>query len=265
MRTLRLIAPLLAGLALAACGSSNKGNVSVALKTAPTTQAVTGGADLKNGIVLSEVRMVVRKIVLFPTAQPQEPKPTPTEMDEDRGDMDDQDEHPHSTFGPFPVDIGADTLSGGIPPAFDASVDKGTYAGARVVVNTVKKDAQPTDTVLQGMQKLHASIAIDGTIDSKSFEFVTPMRVAQWKKGPITVGDGTTNLTLDVDPTGWFTPHDSNKTRLDPTDPNDRGEILENIRCSIRMFEDEDHDGKPDDGDENEPEGCQAPTAPAAG
>jgi hypothetical protein len=254
MRSIGWSAMLLTLAGLLACNSGQKSNVSVSLKTAPTAQASTGGADLKNGIVLTEVRMVVRKITLFP-APSAAATPTTTASDADVPDADDKDELPRSSFGPFAVDALGSSLAGGIHPVFDADVDKGTYAGGLVVVSTLRKDSQATDPVLSAMKALHASIAIDGTIDGQAFEFQTPMRVAQWKQGPIVVGDGTTNLTLDVDPTGWFTAPDAT-TRLDPRSSTDRGEILENIRCSIRLFKDDDHDGKPDDGDEDWPEGC---------
>lgn len=252
---------LLTAAALTACKSGQK-NVSVSLKTTstPATSTTAGTtADPQNGIVLTEVRMVVRKITLFPTQQTPDAKPPSSDMDTEHPEADDQDELPRSSFGPFAVDFPGSSLTGGIHPVFDADVDKGTYAGARIAVNSLKHDFQTTDPVLSAMQGLHASIAIDGTIDGATFEFKTPMRVAQWKKGPIVVGDGTTNLTLDVDPTGWFTAPDG-KTRLDPRLDTDRGQILENIRCSIRLFKDDDRDGEPDDGDHNEPEGCSAPS-----
>ncbi len=254
MRSIRWTAVPLALAALFAC-NGQKPNVSVSLKTAAMAQASTGGADLGNGIALNEVRMVVRKITLFP-APTAAAQPTSTASDVEVPDVDDKDDLPRSSFGPFAVDTTFTSTSGtGIHPVFDADVDKGTYAGGLIAVNTLRKDFQTTDAVLAAMQALHASIAIDGTIDGETFEFKTPMRVAQWKKGPIVVGEGTTNLTLDVDPTGWFTAPDG-KTRLDPRSPTDRGEILENIRCSIRLFKDDDRDGKPDDGDEDRPEGC---------
>ena len=262
MRSIRCLTLLLSVAGLAAC-TGQKPNVSVSLKTAagPTgstsaTATSTGGADLGNGIVLSEVRMSVRRVTLFPTAQAPEAKPTPDQMDTEHPEADDQDDLPRSSFGPFAVDATFTSTSGtAIHPAFDASVDKGTYAGARIVVNTLKKDSSTTDPVLTALQGLHASIVVDGTIDGQAFEFKTPMRVAQWKKGPIVVGDGTTNLTLDVDTRGWFTAGDGT-TRLDPRERSDRGEILENIRCSIRLIQDDDRDGEPDDGDHDRPEGC---------
>lgn len=250
---------LVAGAALAACGAE-KGNMSVSVKSAAVAPAAgTAGADLGSGITLTEVRMVVRRIDLATAMPPPATAPSPADM-EHQGGNDDADDLDVS-FGPFPVDVKGNDLAGGIHPAFDAQVKAGTYLGARVVVNTLP-DQFPADPVLAAMQALHASIVADGTIDGAAFEFATPMRVAQFKAGPITVGDSskpTKNLTLDVDPRGWF--KGENGTRLDPRLETDRGEILENIRCSIRLFEDDDLDGKPDDGDPGEAPGCP-PSAP---
>lgn len=254
---------VLAVAVLAACGGGAKPAVSVSLKT--TTGATsttspggssTAGADLGNGIALTELRMIVRRITLFPVPQAPEAKPTPADMDTEHPEADDRDDFPRSSFGPFAVDAAFTSTSGtAIQPVFDADVDKGTYAGARIAVNTLDRGASTTDPILSALQGLHASIVVDGTIDGQAFEFKTPMRVAQWKKGPIVVGEGTTNLTLDVNASGWFTGPDGT-TRLDPRSGADRGEILENIRCSIRLIQDRDRDGKPDDGDDDVPEGC---------
>ncbi len=255
------VVAVLALAALAACGG-NKPNVSVSLKTttgrtsAAAVAASSTGADLGNGIALTEVRMIVRRVTLFPAPPAQDPKPAPSDVDAEHPEADDHDDLPRSSFGPFAVDATFTSTSGaGLHPVFDADVDKGTYAGARIAINTLRKDFQTTDPVLSALQGLHASIVVDGTIDGQAFEFKTPMRVAQWKKGPIVVGDKTTNLTLDVDASGWFTAPDG-KTRLDPRSHEDRGEILENMRCSIRLIQDDDRDGEPDDGDHDRPEGC---------
>jgi len=258
---------LLAVATLVACGAE-KGTVSVSLKTAAVAaDAASGGADLGNGIVLTEARMVVRRIDLLSSPPPPEATPTPEDADDpdDDLDADDLDGFQGTHFGPFAVDVKGDDLDGGIHPAFDALVDAGAYAGARISVNT-PSSRFPADPVLAAMQALHASIVADGTIDGEPFRFKTPMQVSQWKAGPIEVGAGTRNLTLDVDPRGWFERWDG-AGRLDPRESSDRGQILANIRCSIRLYLDDDHDGIPDDdgeGDHDAPP-CPPPPAPLPG
>jgi hypothetical protein len=106
------------------------------------------------------------------------------------------------------------------------------------------------------MAAAHASIRVDGTMDGVGFTFSTPMALKQEREGPIVVDPKTgANVTLDFDASGWFKAADGGK--LDPTDPADRGQILANIRASIRVVSDDDHDGKEDghhhDGDRDKP------------
>lgn len=129
------------------------------------------------------------------------------------------------------------------------------------MVNTVSQEAAGQDAGLAAMQALHASIVADGTVDGQTFELATPFRVAQCHRGAFTEGSGTTNLTFDVSYRGWFTGEMGR--RLDPRLSEDRGQILENVRCSIRLFPDARMDGHSDDGDEGQDdegrEGCPAP------
>ncbi len=245
MRTTTWIGLLASAAIAAACGSRN-GTLSLTVRAqASAATATSGGADLGNGIVLSEVRMVVRRLTVLDAEGMAEPAGSA------RDDADDK----RPGLGPFFVDVQGDMVKQGIHPSFDGDVPAGTYAGARISINTVSRKQAEGNASLQAMQALHASIVADGTIDGSSFEFVTPMQVTQAKPGPIVVGTHTTNLTLDVDPSGWFT--SPGGTRLDPRDPEDRGAILANIRCSIRLFRDDDRDGLPDDGDDGRV--CPAP------
>ena len=251
---------LLAAAGAAACSSGNgKLALTVRNQASAATVATTApaGVDLGNGIVLTEVRMVVRRLTLLEALVGPDGGVDggimPGTESGDGGtedDVGDVDESEGPGIGPFFVDVQGDALKKGIHPSFDGSVPKGTFAGAKISVNTVSFAQAKGDPGLVAMQALHASIVADGTIDGTAFEFATPIQVTQVKAGPITIGDKTTNLTLDVDPTGWFT--GSGGARLDPRDPTALGRILENIRCSIRLIRDDDDDGLPDDGDNGE-------------
>jgi len=61
---------------------------------------------------------------------------------------------------------------------------------------------------------------------------------------PVTVGTGTSNLTIDVDLASWF--KDATGAVIDPTNPANAGAIEENIQRSFRAFEDDNHDGTDD-------------------
>lgn len=63
---------------------------------------------------------------------------------------------------------------------------------------------------------------------------------------PIVVSDTTpvVNVTLEVNSAGWFEGPDG--ALLDPSDPNNQSMIDENLKMSIRVFEDSDRDGHDD-------------------
>ncbi len=119
------------------------------------------------------------------------------------------------------------------------------------------------------MKDLHASIAVDGFFGDSPFRFTTSMRLQQKREGPFEVGEGTRNITLTLDPRGWFVGNLGQV--LDPRDPVNRGRIKANIRCSVRMsseepapndggpsfrreFEDDDRDNRCQEDDDDEGE-----------
>ncbi len=248
-----------AALALAAaCSGSGTGTLSVRATTgaSATSAAVdadggaTPGLDLGNGIVLTEVRLFVRRIVLE-TAAPDGGAATCSacsactgctgESCEHCEECDDcEDAADHVKAGPVLVDLKGAELIGGIHAVLDASVPAGDYSEVKFVISQVSRKLAKEHPELAAMKDLHASIVVDGTIDGTAFEFRTPMHVQEERDGTFQVGSGTSVLTLLVDPSGWFT--GDHGQRLDPRAPRDRGEILENIRCSFRVLSDGDHD-----------------------
>lgn len=250
MKAITWMGPLATAAGAVGCSSGN-GKLSLQVRTqAAAATATAGGADLGNGIVLTEVRMVVRRLTLFESTVVPDGG-FPHEMDSgDGGTDDDNGESEGPGIGPFFVDVQGDALKQGIHSSFDGMVPKGTYGGAAISINTVSAAQAMGDPGLAAMQALHASIVADGTFNGQAFEFVTPIHVTQIKPGPIVIGDSTTNLTLDVDPSHWFS--DSSGAALDPRDPTNLGAILNNIRCSIRLIADDDEDGLPDDGDDGD-------------
>src|SRR5262249_29554434 len=213
-----------------------------------------GGINLCGRLLVDRVRLVVRRIDL-------ERAPAAADggsdggMDAGQGDggdagsRDDDAEHEKCEcpdggmvcvkpggnvhIGPFLVDAQGSQLTDGIHEVFDVDIPQGTYEEVRFVINTVSRH-QAVDGGLAEMQSLPASIAADGSFQGSPFRFTTSIRVAQKQQGPFVVGDGTKNVTLVVDPSGWFVGKDGQV--LDPNNPVNRGTIKANIRCSIRMF-----------------------------
>jgi len=249
-----------------ACGGSGKG-LSVSTRAATTTAGATAdGLKLPDGILIQRIRMAVQRVsveggdamrpgCLAPAlTAPMQAGPDPmTAATTSSGGHDDgagDDEGCELAFGPFDVDLAGSTLAGGaISWAFEVPIPDGVYEEISVKVNTVPAALSGGSPVLRDLAAAHASIIVDGLVDpltstQKPFSFTTPMQVKQEREGTITVGTGA-NVTLDFTPDHWFDAAAGG--RLDPTDPTNQGEILANIRASIRLLKDSDHDGCDDD------------------
>jgi hypothetical protein len=276
MTTMKLL--LLTGFAAtsAAChGSGARSGLSVSTHAGAgaLATATADGLDLGNGIEITRIRMAVRKIKVEGgdaqangcTAEADGVIRAGSTADHggsggsggSEGGMDPEDngttEHEDCelSVGPFDVDLAGSALSGQIKFAFDANIPDGTYEEIAIVVNTVPADKAGMNAILQDLAAAHASILVDGfiqevgTTTTSPFTFSTPMEVKQKREGAITVGQGA-NVTLDFDPSGWFgTP----PARLDPRVHENQDAILANIRSSIRILSDDDHDGEDDHGE----------------
>ena len=255
---------------VAGCTNQKKtSGLSVSTHSAATMDASAAGLTLPNGIEITRIEMAVRKISVegddaeFACSTAKSTTPLPmlpgttgsgsggSGDGEDHGDHGPEigdDGHCEFAFGPFDVDLAGSALTGKVSFAFDAPIPAGTYEEVKISVNTVPAGLAAGNPVLQDLADAHASILVDGFVQvdsstSKPFTFSTPMEVKQKREGKIVIGNGS-NVTLDFDPTHWF---DGPNGRLDPTDPTAQGDILANIRASIRILKDDDQDGEDDD------------------
>jgi hypothetical protein len=278
--------PFLAALSVMGCSSSRDGNLILSTSGDPALgdggvlpdagTVADGGVSLCGRLTVDRVRMVVRSIELEPLAK----SGMDGGVDAGRGDGGHRDDMNHQggrdercdpiadggvvcvkphgevQIGPFLVDLSGQQLAGGIREAFDWAVPAGTYRQIKFAINTLSKPLASLSPGLAEMKALHASIAVDGFLDGKPFRFVTPMHLEQNREGTLQVGPGTANITLVVDPRGWFV--GGQGQILDPRDRRDRGDILEAIRCSIRMFPDKDRKGDEDwdGGDDHRGDDC---------
>jgi len=239
--------------------SGGDGNLTILATTGATggPSATGAGLDLGNGIVLTEVRLLLRRVVLEQCGAPACPACAECsgggESGEGCGGCDECDECEEGNAtvraGPVLVDLQGADLAGGIQAVLDSAVPAGDYSAVKLVFSQASQKMVKEHPELAPMKALHASIVIDGTIDEAAFEFVTPMHLQQERCGPFQIGEGTSALTLVVDPSGWFVGRGGE--RLDPRAPSDRGAILRNLRASIRVKA----DGGPGDG------GCTCPPA----
>ena len=205
------------GTVLAGCGGPN---LSVSVRAgAPgaSTSALTAGS----GIVLTRVRIVIRKIELEQAST--------SEMDE-------------VASGPYLLDLSGAALDGSVQRVLDATFTPGTYSEIKLEVHKPGSGETAANADLKEMIDAQASIIADGTIDGAPFSFKTAVDTEQKFEGNLVLTDGS-NLTLSVDPTGWFT---SGGARLDPRNESNRSQIENNIQQSFEAFRDDDHDGRDD-------------------
>lgn len=275
----------LAALFLVCVGCKGSGNLSVNARAEGSVTAADGGAtpgplDLGQGILVARTRVVVKKIGL-------EGKPAPPpasdagmsvarlttdlrsaaddgEGSDDEGD--DEREEGEVKVGPFLIDLTGDQMRGGLVHVFDGDVPAGTYHEIKIVVAPVKNADAGVSAGIAAMNG--ASVIIDGTVaeaitdggttdggsadggtTATPFSFASNLRAAQKQRMEITVTVNSTthNVTLTIDPTGWFKAEDG--SRLDPTVPANRPAIEANLRASIKGLEDEDEDDEEHPGD----------------
>lgn len=273
-----LAAGISALVGLAACSDGGRiSGLNVSVRSAATAGTATAaGLSVPEGVTISRIRMAVRRVKVEGGDATAACDPTPitsalrigamhdggsggpggSGRSSDDGLPDDGAQHGEDgecelSFGPFDVDLAGSALTGsGVTHAFTAPIPIGTYREVAIKIDTVPAARAAGNPVLLDLAAAHASILVDGfvqdagTTTAHPFTFSTPMEVQQKREGAITVTP-TSNVTLTFDPSGWFL---SGGSRLDPADPVNQGAILANIRASLRLVHDDDHDGHDDDG-----------------
>ena len=206
---------------IAGCGGQS---LSLSVRAGPPATRTLSRSALAvgNGLVLNRVRVVIRKVELE--------KAGTLEMDE-------------IASGPYLLDLSGTSLdSGGVAKVLETSFTPGTYSEIKLEIHKPEPGEIGVNGDLTAMIAANASIIADGTIDGANFSFATAVSAEQKFEGNLVLNAGS-NLTLNVDPSTWFT---SSAGRLDPTVATNRSQIESNIQSSFKAFKDDDHDGVAD-------------------
>ena len=206
---------------VAGCGGQN---LSLSVRAGPpaTSTLARSALTVGNGIVLNHVRVVIRKVELE--------KAGTLEMDE-------------VASGPYLLDLsGASLDSGGVAKVLETSFTPGTYSEIKLEIHKPENGEVGVNADLTPMIAANASIIADGTIDGADFTFTTAVSAEQQFEGNLVLNAGS-NLTLNVDPSTWFT---SSGARLDPRTESNRSQIENNIQSSFKAYKDDDEDGVED-------------------
>lgn len=203
--------------------------------------------EVASGITVERVRVLVRKMKLEREGQDD------TTPDANSGDPSSAggDGELELEAGPFLVDLSGAALEGGQVVKFtQLKVEPGMYDALDFKVAKISADEVGGKPELAEMQQNQATVIIEGKIDGQSFRFSSGLEVEQKREIRFEVGEDNGNITLSLDPRGWFTNASGN--RIDPRQSDARSALETNIKRSIDAFDDEDHDGGEDhdnDGD----------------
>ena len=261
MRTTTL-AGLLGLAALAACSDGTgtpMGRVQVGVATDASAAATTSAGPLfadtytdpsGNTLVLESASVVLRKIHLEGSSEfgceDGDRGEDSLETAADSGET--EDACAVVRLGPVLVDL---PLNGGVAHEFTVTVDTGTYAAAQIQIHK-PTGAMDSAFLVEHPEYDGVSIRVTGTYNGTPFVFTTGVTDVQRVvlDPPVTVTDGgTTSLTVMLDLSGWF--RTGAGVLIDPaTAMGTTGNAIivqQNIIRSLHGFEDEDHDGHPDE------------------
>src|SRR5262249_24373443 len=154
--------------AVTSCGGPNL-SLSVHAGSAAATAVSSRALAAGRGIVLTRVRIVIRKIELE--------KAGTSEMDE-------------VASGPYLLDLsGAALDDGAVAGVVDASFPPGTYSEIKLEVHKPESGESAANASLQEMIDAQASIIADGTIDGAAFSFKTAVDDSQRFEGNLVLAD----------------------------------------------------------------------------
>ena len=239
-----------AALILAACSETAprpSQPISLSLTTrsasATATPAAPGAsADIQIGSGANSLKITRAQIVLAQIELSSSATCTPPADDNDCDELE---------AGPVLVDLPVD---GTTKVMLDALVQPGTYSRLQAELDAVTPDDDESGASaflqlhqdFQGISVKVTGVFTDANSEDHPFTFTleADAEIEAAFQPPVTVGAGTSNLTIDVDVASWF--KDATGAVIDPTNPANAEAIGRNIRQSFKTFEDDNHDGMDD-------------------
>ncbi len=215
---------LIATLALAACGSGTQ--LSLNGRTGSTLAPATA-LTLSNGITVDRLRAVIREVKLERASA----------VPNDIADLQEFE------VGPFLLDLSAAKLDGTLQQITIADVPAGVYREVRFKLHK-PSSTESTDPKIQGMAAMSASVVVEGLIVGQPYTFISGVDADERFAGTYNMTSGDNSVTLNLDPSTWF--GGSGAARLDPRVAGNQSAIENNIQASMKVFDDDNHDGQPD-------------------
>jgi len=216
-----------AALLFSACGGGSSSPLSFSISTKPTVSGSSSALTVAGNIDIQRVRLNVGRLKLEGPASAASAPSAAGQSGDDRDGGDDGAGEIEVRQGPFVVDLDTAALNGVVTKVFDADVPPATYREFRL-------------DIFPGAGLQNASVIVDGTIGGQPFTFTSSLLAEQKKEGSFVVGGSSANITLSVDPRGWF---GTSSAQLDPRVEANRAAIESNIRQSLNIFQDDDGEG----------------------
>jgi hypothetical protein len=142
-------------------------------------------------------------------------------------------------------------LDGTTSTEITIEIDPGSYTQVEFDIHKVSND-DPEDAAFRTAHPylLDTSIRVKGTFNGAPFTYVTDLNESQKYDLTLVIDENTasTNVTIVVDVATWFV--DAQLNPIDPNSANKGGDnenlVKDNIKASIKAFEDRDKDGSKD-------------------
>ncbi|MBI1723089.1 MAG: hypothetical protein HYR48_04190 [Gemmatimonadetes bacterium] len=227
------------GLSFAGVKPAGLGGVMAVRNALADTLVVTDGT---NTLRITSAEVVVREIEL---------KRVQTTIDCDT--VTDEDACEEFTIGAVLVSL---PLASGVDTRLEVPVDSGTYSEVEFEIHKPGSDSvDQAFTAQNPTWPTNISIRVQGTFNGTPFTFTSDLNEDQeFTFSPPLVIDAsgaTTNLTIRLDVSTWFR-NGAAGPLVDPATANKGGAnenlVKDNIKASIKAFEDEDQDGDERDG-----------------
>lgn len=264
-RTVRLTSALALAALLGACDStsapmSTGSTVQMSVATRPAGALAPAGMELSgdpvtytdgtNTLVIEKVEMVVKEVEL---------KRSESTMDcggmdsTSQGGMDMNDDSCEELeSGPYLLDL---PLSGGATSVVTVEVVPGTYDEFEFKIHKPEDDDSNAAFLAAHPDFKDVSIRVTGTWNGAPYTYETDLNAEQETdlSPPLVVTEtGTADFTLFIDIATWF--RTSGGSLIDPSSANKGGPnenvVQDNIENSFQSFEDGDHDGHDDHGED---------------
>ena len=184
-----------------------------------------------NTLVISKAQLVLSKIELAPSSAA-----TCSGTGDDGCD--------DIELAPVLLDLPVD---GTTKVGLSAMVPEGSYSALEAKVEAVTSGEDNAAAFLAAHPDFAGvSVRVEGTYNGAPFVYTgsAEAEIEMSFPSPVTVDAGTSNLTIDVDLSSWF--KDGTGSVVDPADGANASLIADNIRRSLRAFEDDNKDGVAD-------------------